>query len=143
MAESQPPSFTSTFLELYCNLREVLSSSLSVKESFKESWELCSCFLSVPSFASKSKLKNANTKEILASDRPRLAACYEVNKFASQTQRPSWNRCPERFRGASPPPSSSTPPPSGSSLHSAYSGSWRQSGQFQDCPVFKEKVMVE
>ena len=33
MAESHFPSFTSTFLELYCNLRRVLSSSLYVKES--------------------------------------------------------------------------------------------------------------
>ena len=64
----------------------------------------------------------------------------EVNKCASQTQRPSWSRCPERFRGESPPPSSSTPPPSGSTLHSAYSGSWRQPGQSLDCisQVFKE-----
>ena len=32
------------------------------------------------------------------------------------------------------------PPPSGSTLHSAYSGSWRQPGQSQDClsRVFKE-----
>ena len=43
MAESHLPSFTSTFLELYCNLREVLSSSLSVKESK----ELPSFFLSI------------------------------------------------------------------------------------------------
>ena len=64
----------------------------------------------------------------------------EVNKCASQTQRPSWSRCPERFRGASPPPSSSTPPPSGSTLHSAYSRRWRQPGQSQDylSRVFKE-----
>ena len=64
----------------------------------------------------------------------------EVNKFAYQTQRPSWSICPERFRGASPPQSSSTPPPSGSTLQSAYSGSWRQPGQSQDClsRVFKE-----